>query len=171
MDKKGEAVKVGARGGYPAPEALEWLFTLAVIAFLLWQSEAFRDPGFIRGTGDRYQEAVELKAPILPQAAGIGRVVDICTQFGGWLPQTEREISAERTGACYSDSRHPIAATATGQIDPATVAGLARAHEALAQSLALPVKVRLSRLDELENRAREAVGIGIDGDRRDVEPA
>ena len=156
MDKKDEAVKTGAGHGYLAPEALEWLFTLAVIAFLFWQSGAFRDPGFIRGAGDRYQEAVELKAPILPQAAGTGRVVEICTQFGGWLPETEREISAERTGACYSDSRHPIAATATGQIDPAAIAGLAKAHEALAQSLALPVKARLSRLDELENRAREA---------------
>jgi cell division protein FtsW (lipid II flippase) len=152
--EKGGAVKTGH--GYFAPEALEWLCTLAVIAFLFWQSEAFRDPGFIRGAGDRYQEAVELKAPILPQAAGTGRVVEICTRFGGWLPETEREISAERTGACYSDSRHPIASTARGQIDPAAIAGLAKAHEALAQSLALPVKARLTRLGELENRAREA---------------
>jgi cell division protein FtsW (lipid II flippase) len=156
MDKKDKAVKAGAGLGYLAPEALEWLFTLAAIAFLVWQSGAFRDPGLIRGAGDRYQEAVELKAPILPQAAGTGRVVEICTQFGGWLPQTEREISAERTGACYSDSRHPITATATGQIDRAVIAGLTKAHEALVQSLALPVKARLSRLDELENRAREA---------------
>lgn len=149
-------VKTGARQVYIAPGALEWLFTLAVIAFLFWQSEAFRDPGFIRGANDRYQEAVELRAPILPQAAGTGRVAEICTQFGGWLPATEREISAERTGVCYSDSRHPIATIATGPIDPATIAELAKAHAALAQSLALPVKAGLSRLGELENRAREA---------------
>lgn len=160
MDKKDEVVKTGARHDYLAPEALEWLFTLAVIAFLFWQSGSFHDPGFIRGAGDRYQEAVELKVPILPQAAGTGRVVEICTQFGGWLPETEHETqnetTAQRTGACYADSRHPIAATAMGQIDPAVIAGLAKAHEALAQSLALPVKARLSRLDELANRAREA---------------
>ncbi len=35
-------------------------------------------------------------------------------------------------------------------------ADFAKAHEALAQSLLLPVKSRLSRLDEFENRAREA---------------
>jgi hypothetical protein len=156
MDKKPEPVKAGAGHGTLAPAALEWIFTLAVIAFLSWQSAAFRDAGFIRGAGDRYQEALELKAPILPQAAATGRVAEICTRFGGWLPQTEREFSAERTGACYSDSRHPIAATATGQIDPAAIAGLAKAHEALAQSLALPVKASLTRLDEIENRAREA---------------
>ncbi|HEV2008499.1 MAG TPA: hypothetical protein VGQ88_07230, partial [Burkholderiales bacterium] len=155
MDKD-EGVKTGAGHGYLAPEALEWLFTLAVVAFLFWQSAAFRDPGFIRGAGDRYQDAVELKAPILPQAAGTGRVEAMCAQFGGWLPETEREISAQRTGVCYSDSRHPIAALATGEIDPAAIAGLTKAHDALAQSLALPVKARLSRLDELENRAREA---------------
>jgi len=151
-----EAVKPGARRGYVAPEALEWLFTLAVIAFLFWQSEAFRDPGFIRGAGDRYQEAVELKASILPQAAATGRVAEICTRFGGWLPESESEISAQRTGACHSDSRHPIAAMAAGEIDPTAMAGLAKTYEALAQSLALPVKARLSRLGELENRAREA---------------
>jgi cell division protein FtsW (lipid II flippase) len=99
---------------------------------------------------------VELKVPLLPQAAGTARVADVCARFGGWLPQAEREQSAERTGACHSDSRHPIAATATGRIDPEAIAGLAKAHEALARSLALPVKARLSRLDALANRAREA---------------
>src|ERR1700675_4537270 len=78
MDKKDDAAKTGAGHGYLAPEVLEWLFTLAVVAFLYWQSAAFRDPGFIRGAGDRYQEAVELKAPMLPQAAGTGRVAGIC---------------------------------------------------------------------------------------------
>ena len=33
---RGQRVSVG-------PEALEWLFTLAAIAFLIWQSAAFRD--------------------------------------------------------------------------------------------------------------------------------
>jgi cell division protein FtsW (lipid II flippase) len=156
MDKKDKAVKAGTGLGYLAPEVMESLFTFAAIAFLVWQSAAFREPGFIRGAGDRYQEAVELKAPILPQAAGTGRAVEICAQFGGWLPQAERESSAERTGACYSDSRHPIVATTTGQIDSTVITGLATAHEALVQSLAAPVKARRSRLGELENRAREA---------------
>jgi cell division protein FtsW (lipid II flippase) len=156
MEKMDQTVKAGAAHGHLAPAALEWLFTLAAIAFLFWQSAAFREPEFFRGAGDRYQEAVELKASILPQAAGTGRVVEICTRFGAWLPRTEREISAQRTGVCHTDSRHPIAATATGEIDPAAIAGLAKAHEALARSLALPVKARLSRLDQLENRAREA---------------
>ena len=156
MDITHDAVTTGAGTGNLAPEALEWLFTLAVIAFLFWQSEAFRDPGFSRGAGDRYQEAVELKAPILLQAAGTGRVTEICTQFGGWLPQTEREISVQRIGICYPDARHPIAATAKNQIDAAPIAELTKAYEALARSLAFPVKARLSRLNELENRAREA---------------
>lgn len=102
------------------PEALEWLFTLAVIAFLLWQSAAFRDPGFIRGAGDRYQEAVELRVPILPHA-----------------------------------DAH-LAAAATRVDDAERLAELGKAHAALQQSLAQPVKARLARLDELENRAREA---------------
>src|SRR6185436_19452144 len=101
MGKGDETVKTGAGRGYLAPGALEWLSTLAVIVFLYAQSAAFREPEFMRGAGDRYQEAVELKAPMLPEAAGSGRVVEICTRFGGWLPETERAISAERMGACH----------------------------------------------------------------------
>ena len=37
------AVKTGAGHGFLAPEAFEWLFTLAAIAFLVRQSEANRD--------------------------------------------------------------------------------------------------------------------------------
>ena len=138
------------------PEVLEWLFTLAAVAFLVWQSAALRDPEFIRGAGERYREAVELRAPILPQAAGTVRVVGICNRFGGWLPESERDFPGGRTGVCHSDPRHPIVAMAAGRIEPDALEALAKDHEALAQSLALPVKARLSRLDEFENRAREA---------------
>jgi len=155
MEKRDGGVKTSVAGRF-APEALEWLTTLAVIAFLFWQSAPFREAAFARGAGDRYEQAVELKAPILPRAAGTGRIVDLCTRLGGWLPPSEREISAGRTGVCYSDSRHPIPATATGAIDPAEIDALTRAYDAAAQSLAEPVKSRLSRLDEFENRAREA---------------
>ncbi|MEO6626068.1 MAG: hypothetical protein ABIN37_14720, partial [Burkholderiaceae bacterium] len=152
---RGHLVPVG-------PEALEWLFTLATIAFLIWQSAAFRDAGFVRGVGDRYQEAVELKVPISPQAAGTRRVVEICNRYGGLLPDAERDLSAQRNGVCHSDARHPIVATSaaiftdTRSSAAAEFAALARQYEALAQSLALPVKARLSELQELDNRAREA---------------
>jgi cell division protein FtsW (lipid II flippase) len=102
------------------PEVLEWLFTLAAVAFLVWQTAAFREPDFLRGAGGRYREAVELRAPMLPQAAGTGRVA------------------------------------ALNPADPAAFAELTKAKDALAQSLLLPIKARLSRLDEFENRAREA---------------
>ena len=102
------------------PEALEWLFTLAAIAFLVWQSAAFREPDFLRGAGDRYRAAVELRVPMLPQAAGTGRVA------------------------------------ALNPADPAALAELTKAKDALVQSLVLPVSARLSRLGEFENRAREA---------------
>ena len=98
------------------PEALEWLFTLAAIAFLVWQSAAFRDAGFVRGVGDRYQEAVELKVPISPQAAGTSRMVDICNRYGGLLPDAERALSAQRTGVCHPDTRHPIVATSAAAV-------------------------------------------------------
>ena len=143
-----EAVKLDARRGYVAPEALEWLFTLAAIAFLFWQSEAFRDPGFIRGASDRYQEAVELKVPIPLQAAGTGRVLEMCDRFGGWLAETQREVCG------VADPRQ--VAPGKAEIDPAAIADLTAQHEALARSYSLPVKGRLARLDELENRAREA---------------
>src|SRR5262245_34628097 len=155
MEKRDGGVKTSVAGRF-APEALEWLATLAVLAFLFWQSTPFREAAFARGAGDRYQQAVELKAAILPRAAGAGRVVDLCTRLGGWLPPAEREISAGRTGVCHSDSRHPIPATAAGAVEPAEIDALTRAYEAVAQSLAEPVKSRLSRLDEFENRAREA---------------
>jgi len=137
------------------PEALEWLFTLAAIAFLVWQSAALREPDFLRGAGGRYREAVELRATILPQAAGTGRVTAICTRYGGLLPASERDNPGARTGLCSADARHPIVAAAN-PVDPAAFAELAKARDALAQSLLLPVTDRLSRLGEFENRAREA---------------
>src|SRR5262245_48853805 len=136
--------------GLLVPEVLEWLFTFAVIAFLIWESAPFREPAFTRGAGDRYREAVELKAPILPQAAGIGRVVEICSRFGGWLPEVEREISAERAGVCHPDARHAVSVARQDPIDPAAIDELFRAYEALSNSLASPVKGRLARLGELE---------------------
>ena len=113
----------GAGRGTVAPEALEWLFTLAAIAFLVWQADAFREPDFIRGAGDRYQRAVELKVPMTPQAPATGRFADA------------------------------ISKTA---LDPAAIERLTTAYEALARGLALPLTARLPRVEELENRAREA---------------
>ena len=143
------------RKGVP-PEVFEWAFTLAAIAFLVWQSEAFREPEFVRGAGDRYRKAVELKAPIEPQAAGTDRVTDLCSRYGGWLPKSERDSTATRTGVCAQDSRHAIPLTAMGPIRPNTLADLTKARDAMDRSLAQPVKAKLARLDELENRAREA---------------
>ena len=37
------------------PEVFEWAFTLAAIAFLVWQSEAFHEPEFVRSAGERYR--------------------------------------------------------------------------------------------------------------------
>ena len=74
------------RKGVP-PEVFEWAFTLAAIAFLVWQSEAFREAEFVRGAGDRYRKAVELRAPIEAQAGGTDRVADLCGRYGGWLPK------------------------------------------------------------------------------------
>jgi cell division protein FtsW (lipid II flippase) len=155
MERDEGATKGSAGYSLLAPEVLEWLFTVAIIAFLVSESAPFRDPAFIRGAADRYREAVELKAPMLPQAAGIGRIFEICSRFGGWLPDAEREISAERTGVCHADARHAISVARQDPIDQGTD-DLSRAYEALAKSLAGPVRGRLARLGELENRAREA---------------
>lgn len=160
------------------PEVFEWLFTLVVIAFLVTQSAAFRDVGFIRGAGDRYEEAIELRVPLLPAASGTGRVTSLCTHYGGYLPETEHSVadvnsifsklsrllqpaadtanSPDRAGVCAADSRHTIAHVASEEIDPITFTTLSGVHEALADSFALPVKTQQSRLAELENRAREA---------------
>jgi cell division protein FtsW (lipid II flippase) len=51
------------------PEIFEWLFTLAVLAFLLWQSSAFREPDFLRLAGERYRDAQELRVSMLDEAA------------------------------------------------------------------------------------------------------
>src|SRR5215831_246019 len=155
MESRDGGIKPDVAVRHLAPEALEWLATLAAIAFLFWQSTPFRDAAFIRGAGDRYQQALELTVPILPRASGTQRVVDLCTRLGGWLPDVERTGAAGRTGACSADSRHPIGATAAQTTAPAEFENLAKAYEALAKSLAQPVKARLSRLAELENRARE----------------
>ncbi len=143
------------RKGVP-PEIFEWAFTLAALAFLVWQSAAFREAEFVRGAGDRYRKAVELEATIAPQAAGTQRVTELCSRYGAWLPEAERELTAMRTGACAEDSRHAIPAVARESIDPAALAALSKTHESLAKSLAMPVKAKLARLSELENRAREA---------------
>ena len=140
------------------PEVFEWAFTLAALAFLVWQSAAFRESEFARGANDRYRKAVELRAPIDPQAAGTGRLADLCSRYGGWLPKAERDAGQDpaRPGLCSRDSRHAIASSALGPIRPATLADLAKTREALDRSLAQPVRAKLARLDELENRAREA---------------
>ena len=157
-----EALRLRAQGTQHAmsallpPEAFEWLFTLAAIAFLVWQSLAFREPEFLRAASERYRDAAELRAPMLPQAFGTNRVAILCSRYGGWLPQVEREASAERIGVCHADARHSIAEIAASPIEPTALAELAKDHEAVAQSLAAPVKARLARLDEFANRAREA---------------
>jgi len=58
-----------------------------------------------------------LKAPILPAGCpGQDASQKSALDSVAWLPQTEREISTQRTGVCYPDARHPIAATAKNQI-------------------------------------------------------
>jgi cell division protein FtsW (lipid II flippase) len=175
----------GARGsrarstaGNLWPEFWEWMFTFAVLAFLISQAAAFRDPAFEHGTGERYQEAVALEVPLLPAAAGSGRVASICMHFGAWLPEQERatpagrslwaglnwllpaaagvESSLDRTGLCAADGRHPIARTAAEEIDATVLANWSVAYNALAASFAEPIKAQTSHLAELENRAREA---------------
>ena len=117
-------------------EALEWLFTLAAIAFLAWQSSAFREPDFARVAGERYRDALELRVPILPQAAGTNRLAALCSRYGGWLPPHEREFAAEGAGVCHADARHAIPAAAAAPIEPAAFAELAKAHEAAAAAVA-----------------------------------
>jgi cell division protein FtsW (lipid II flippase) len=51
-----------------APEMWEWPLALAAIAFLVWQSEPFRDPQFLAGAGERYQQAIERQVSIPAQA-------------------------------------------------------------------------------------------------------
>src|SRR5262245_21254895 len=119
MVSRDGGVRSGVAVGRFAPEAAECLATLAAVVFLAWQSTPFRDPEFIRGTDDRYQQAADLSAPLLPLAAATGRVVDLCTRFGGLLPAAERESGDGRTGVCHADSRHSIASMAAGAIDSA----------------------------------------------------
>ena len=64
-----QAMGVGAVRRALAPEVWEWPLTLAAIAFLVWQSEAFREPQFLRGAGDRYQQAIERKVSLPVQAS------------------------------------------------------------------------------------------------------
>jgi cell division protein FtsW (lipid II flippase) len=93
------------------PELFEWLSTLAAIAFLAWQANAFQEPEFQRIANDRYRDALELRVPMSGVPAGT----------------------------------------------PApSLAELRKRHDAVARSLAAPVKARLARLDEFANRAREA---------------
>src|SRR5271167_944626 len=73
------------------PEFLEWMFTLAALAFLLAQAAGLRDADFVRGAGERYQPAIGMRVPLGPEATGTGRLANICTHFGGWLPETERK--------------------------------------------------------------------------------
>ena len=142
-----DAVRAPAAPGVVAPEAVEWLFTLAAIAFLAWQAEAFRAPEFLRGANDRYQQAIEIKAPLLAPASVTGHVAGICRQFSGWLPEAEREV-------CPAEARS-IAAPRR-EIDPSTIESLAAAHGAIARSLAAPLNAQIPRLQALENRVREA---------------
>ena len=92
-----EPSRTRARVWHIPPELFEWLFTLAVIAFLVWQSVALREPEFLRAAGERYRDAAELRAPMLPQAGATNRVATFCGRYGGWLPPVEREASTTTT--------------------------------------------------------------------------
>ena len=141
-----DAVSAPAARGVVAPEAVEWLVTLVVLAFLVWQADAFREPEFLRGANDRYQQAIELRVPMVPHAIGNGRVAQVCSRYGGWLGDADREI-------CLADAR---AGVQRQQIDPSLIESFAVAHDALGRSLVAPLKAQLPRLQELENRVREA---------------
>jgi cell division protein FtsW (lipid II flippase) len=155
MGETPNAFRRGRRRWVVTRELVEAVLTLAVLALLVGQSAAFRDPVFIRGAADRYQEAAELSVPISAAAAGTGRVADVCTHFGGWLPESER-TSADRAGACTPDSRHRIGATATEQIPASIVSSWTAVQQALAESLASPLKRRQSELAELTSTVAEA---------------
>ena len=143
-----DAVRAPAtRGAVIAPEAVEWLVTFAVIAFLAWQAEAFREREFLRGANDRFQQAIELKVSLPPQVSGTGRVIDACARFSGWLPEAERDL-------CPAGSRS--GADARRAIDPSVIESFAGTHDTIAQSLAAPLNAQIPRLQALENRAREA---------------
>ena len=142
-----EAVRAPSARGVVAPEAAEWFVTLAVIAFLVWQADAFREPEFVRGANDRFQQAVELRVPMLALAGGTGRVAALCTNYSGWLADAERDI-------CPAETRSNAALRR--EIAPSIIESFAIAHDALGRSLVAPLKAQLPRLQELENRAREA---------------
>lgn len=69
MANAAQTVATHAVARRTAPEAWEWPLTLAAIAFLVWQSEPFREADFQRGAGDRYQQAIERQVAIPPQAS------------------------------------------------------------------------------------------------------
>ena len=141
-----DAVKAPAARAVIAPEAVEWFFTILVLAFLVWQAEPFRDAQLLRGANDRYQQAVDLRVRLVPEPASGGRVAQLCAAHGGWLPDAEREF-------CPAETR---STAQRREIDPSLIESYAATYEALGRSLAAPLRAQLPRLQELENRAREA---------------
>ncbi len=130
------------------PGLFELGLTVLVLAFLFWQARAFNKPEIVRGSGDRYQQALALTVPILPDAQGIGRVASICTSYGG-LTGVEP--------ACRSDDRNRITTVSREAIDPAVLNRWNRnTYPALSASLAAPLHAQQKAIADLEMRSAEA---------------
>src|SRR5689334_3006644 len=129
---------------------VETVFTVAVVAFLAWQSAPFREGDFRRGAGDRYQQALELKVQVPAAAAGSGRVAAICERFGAATGSGREALDV----VCGSQSSPAADVDATEL--RAVIATFTEAHQALTESFDLPLRANRAALARLENRAREA---------------
>lgn len=131
------------------PGLLEFGLTLLVLAFLFWQARPFGKPEIIRGSGDRYQQAVAAMVPITPDAQGTGRVASICANYGGWLTDVKQ--------ACDSDEHNFIQTVGRAVINQEDLEKWYRTgYPALAGSLAAPLRAQQTALAELETRTSEA---------------
>jgi len=145
-----DAVSAGATSRWSlAPEAVEWPVTLAAIAFLVFQADAFRDPEFARGAGERYQHAVELRAPILPQALGSGRFTDSITG------NEEDPATLDRLTSAYEALARSLAQPLNARL-PRLEALENRAREARADT---DVKAAMESLANETKLYRDAYGI------------
>ena len=135
----------------PKAGVVETVFTVAVVAFLAWQTAPFREGDFRRGAGDRYQQALELKVQVPAEAAGSGRVAAICERFGADATGSGHEALGVVCGSQVGPAAD-VDATELGTI----VSTLTQAHQALTESFDLPLRANRAALARLENRAREA---------------
>jgi cell division protein FtsW (lipid II flippase) len=116
----------------------------------------------------RVDEALRLGKPAARVAAGLRVPPELfewlftlaAIAFLAWQAAAFQEPEFQRVAnERYRDAlelRVPMAGTAAGASAPATLPELRKRHELVAQSLAAPVKARLSRLDQFANREREA---------------